>query len=204
MYDDDGITPDSYNKELYEFINFSGDYKENEIVIEINKTGPGFDEAPKNRQLEFKLFFPDFETNSVFANGNLLPIVKEKEFYDIATNAYYHNKDSNLLYIKYQWNLEDTQIIINDIVNSISEKDGLHIYPNPAKDHIYIENIDADRVEIIDIYGKVIKTFNTINYSSNTRIMLELKDSNNNELPKGVYFLKISSGMTERYHKFTK
>jgi len=68
-------------------------------------------------------------------------------------------------------------------------------YPNPAKEIIFVENNNQhiNQIEIIDIFGKKLKTLrNTI------------KEINISELPNGVYFFKIFSGGNTTIQKIVK
>ena len=76
--------------------------------------------------------------------------------------------------------------------NSLPE---FSLYPNPAKESIYVENNNQqiNQIEIIDISGKKLKTLrNTI------------KEINISELPNGVYFFKIFSGGNITIQKIVK
>lgn len=87
----------------------------------------------------------------------------------------------------------ETQVIS---LNEFAENTPFKIYPNPAKDVIYIENnhpdIKATQIQIIDSKGHVIQTS-----SFDDRIPLEM-------LPKGAYILKVHANGYEFPHSFIK
>jgi hypothetical protein len=62
------------------------------------------------------------------------------------------------------------------------------VYPNPAHDKLFIETNQSTalNIEVIDALGKMILKEN---HSGETKISVNI-----NHLPKGIYFLKISSG----------
>jgi len=67
----------------------------------------------------------------------------------------------------------------------IYNDDQIYIYPNPAKDAIYIEeidNLDIYAISIINIQGQIIKQFDP---SSTLLNVSDIKD--------GIYFIKLSS-----------
>jgi hypothetical protein len=66
------------------------------------------------------------------------------------------------------------------------------IYPNPAKDRLYIDSDNVNNIIVYNLFGKEIikiNNQNTINVSS---------------LSKGVYFIKVSDGINASTKKFIK
>lgn len=75
-------------------------------------------------------------------------------------------------------------------------KNSFKIYPNPVADFITIqnpENFKINKTEILDLNGRLIKS-TTI---ENTKISVE-------NLPKGIYYLKISTEKSVENLKFIK
>ena len=62
--------------------------------------------------------------------------------------------------------------------------DAIQIYPNPVKDQLTINNgeLKIINVEIVDITGKIISTFNS-----------QLSTINVSSLQQGIYFVKIET-----------
>jgi hypothetical protein len=66
-------------------------------------------------------------------------------------------------------------------LNKINNSDIVSIYPNPTSSFINIDNVVANKVEIIDATGKIV--FESSVDSNNIRIDVS-------ELPAGNYFIK--------------
>jgi hypothetical protein len=75
----------------------------------------------------------------------------------------------------------------------------LTIFPNPAKDFIWVEGMDLNEVdlEILDVNGKLVLK----NRVSNVNGIFSLDIS---ALPKGMYFLKSKTGRETQVSKFLK
>lgn len=71
-------------------------------------------------------------------------------------------------------------------------KEELKIYPNPAIDEINIKGVEIDRLELYDMYGRMLKNYQTVGRLH--RIMID-------DLESGVYFIRINN--TE-IHKIIK
>lgn len=79
-------------------------------------------------------------------------------------------------------------------INQIeSLKNEIVIFPNPTKDYISILNIDFDEIKILDLTGKVIKSFD----GSNRKKYV-------GDLPEGLYFIKVKNDAGEIGMKFIK
>ncbi len=79
--------------------------------------------------------------------------------------------------------------------SSISKNDSeMQIYPNPSKEYVTIEDgKDGEKLEIVSIDGKVIKTFTVESYPYKVDII---------ELTKGIYYIRDSKGSS--IYKFVK
>ncbi len=73
------------------------------------------------------------------------------------------------------------------------EAKGLKIYPNPAKDNVYIEwenrQAKAISVDLMDQNGRVLKTYEANEVKNGNKTSLGLEN-----LDQGVYFLRIKEG----------
>ena len=90
----------------------------------------------------------------------------------------------------------DTSVTINtvsSIVDILSEK--LQIYPNPVKDVLQIESgeLRIDRVEILDLSGKIVCHFNNLTNQINVSTLLQ-----------GIYLIKIETDKGIVTRKFVK
>lgn len=73
-------------------------------------------------------------------------------------------------------------------------KESVSFYPNPVSDFIYFKTkIDFNKIEIIDINGRVVKSF------SKNEDKLDIL-----ELNKGLYFAKVYSNSNNSFFKFIK
>lgn len=81
----------------------------------------------------------------------------------------------------------------------------VNVYPNPATEFVTIEINSTDYVnsiEITDILGNLVKSFNYINNSVNqANITWDLLNSDNMKVENGVYFVKIDINSNKRVHK---
>ena len=77
--------------------------------------------------------------------------------------------------------------------------DKLKLYPNPAKDKIYISGLkNAEKISIIDINGKLVYNENFANRSV-SKYSIDIS-----KLKQGTYFVKIVSGSTVLNRSFVK
>ena len=77
-------------------------------------------------------------------------------------------------------NVSNSALSIEDILES-----NLSVYPNPANDVLFIEGVESGEFSLINIAGKEVLN----GQLSNNKNMLEV-----NELPSGLYLLKVVSG----------
>ena len=82
-------------------------------------------------------------------------------------------------------------------INTLSLENKIRIFPNPVIDHIIIDqsNISINKIEIIDMEGKLIKQEN---YNSSTKF-IDISD-----LPIGQYIIKIIANESIITEKFIK
>lgn len=73
--------------------------------------------------------------------------------------------------------------------NEPLRKEKIEIYPNPTQDKVWIQiyNLTVDKIELMDMTGKVKTKFDITSLGKN-EYEITLKD-----LPKGVYMLKVSA-----------
>lgn len=72
-------------------------------------------------------------------------------------------------------------------IDSNTEYGELLVYPNPATDFINVKtvnDVENTQIEIFDMNGRLIKVIDSIKKNNPISIL---------ELPKGVYFLRVSS-----------
>jgi hypothetical protein len=71
----------------------------------------------------------------------------------------------------------------------------LHVFPNPARDRLYIAGTENARVEIISLSGQVMMGME--NYDEKQELVID-------DLPTGIYLLRISSEGKSHVHKLMK
>lgn len=116
--------------------------------------------------------------------------------YDNATNidlTPYINANFRLRFVyndagdySYGVAIDDVTITSAALATSdISLEDKLQIYPNPVKDNLYIKSDlkSNSKISVIDMSGKLLKTFTGISESYNL-----------SDLPKGTYMILIGDG----------
>ena len=96
-------------------------------------------------------------------------------------------------------NLGSSWVASNTLLSNnknIYLSDNIKIYPNPAFDFITIlDENEILKIEIIDIYGKLIKSEKVYRKQTNVDV---------NELLEGLYFLKIYDNLGSKTEKFIK
>lgn len=80
---------------------------------------------------------------------------------------------------------------------SYGEKGQISLYPNPVKENLYIDGLEKnDVVKIYDPSGRIVFEYNAMLYAAEISV---------NHLPKGVYYLEISSdGKAKLKNKIVK
>ncbi|MFH0865924.1 MAG: T9SS type A sorting domain-containing protein [Bacteroidota bacterium] len=76
----------------------------------------------------------------------------------------------------------EEDVLVN--VNEISNSEYIKIYPNPAEDIIFLEILQKAEVEILNIQGKVMKTYAV----DKNKTVVDVS-----AFPYGVYFMKIKT-----------
>ncbi len=105
----------------------------------------------------------------------------------------YELYDERLVYlIGYVKNGDTTGTVYDDdfytSTGNLKNQSDIHIYPNPAKEKVYIQNLSADvsKIEIYDITGKLVNDFHT--NKGNTFMQIDIS-----KFRRGVYFIKIGT-----------
>lgn len=113
--------------------------------------------------------------NVNFKSNSTLSCIKVDD--EVYSNANWAGaKDATAIYSKTACTLG-----IEDVVF-----DKTSIYPNPVKGQLHIDNIVLEKATVYDALGKLVKTTNFTNASSNNTIDLS-------NLTKGVYFIYLQS-----------
>ncbi len=126
-------------------------------------------------------------------------IVSEQNQFSFTTD-----KDS-IIVIKYSSNNCDTDSITKIVyltgIKNIANTGNIKIYPNPAKDFIYIsslnKNINIVNIVIYNVNSKKVKSIKSFNIKNDKSIDVK-------ELNKGIYILRTKYKNTIVYNKFVK
>ncbi|MDR0828828.1 MAG: thiol protease/hemagglutinin PrtT [Prevotellaceae bacterium] len=123
-------------------------------------------------------FMDDLMLNNLIITGSKTLFFQVKPFFIAETGTY-----------KLEINVNKN--INTDIKEVFYNNNNLIIFPNPVKDNLYVEtNTDTnDRIQIIDIFGKILLTADKQSMPINV-----------SNLPKGIYILKIG-GNTGKFIK---
>ena len=112
------------------------------------------------------------------ANGNQTETIKYD--WDLGTNDWVY-KEKKVIF----WSATNTSLPDNSIDLNYS------VYPNPFTDYTTIKLSDAiqtQRIELIDIHGRTVRTIDNVNSNSVT--------IHKENLPSGIYFIRIHSDDT--------
>jgi hypothetical protein len=119
-------------------------------------------------------------------NGNVLPYtVNLVKWEDIAVD-----KSPDLLIDTAYWNPREA--ILTEIGQSYyNNKIDCSVYPNPFTDYTTVklsDDVNTLKIEIIDMYGRTVRTYDDFNSNSVT--------IHRENLPSGIYFIRIYSDDT--------
>jgi hypothetical protein len=144
---------------------------------------------PWERNFEFKfdnILLPDSNVDEPRSHGFIRYRIKPKTTLttlDTIKNTAYIYFDFNA---PIQTNVAITRIVLpTDISTATSQAKGIHIYPNPAHDKLYVEcKLRNARLEITDVAGR----------TAFSKILNQKLEMINLNLSSGLYFVKVSDG----------
>ena len=177
-----------------------------QIKIEINgtiwvncyKQPPSYFDNINNRFVSFE----DNKTVVNTSNSLLYPSINPEGgifFSNINGSLFFKNKKIHTISkIRYN-NLYVDNIYVGTVnvgIEEVLSENSFSAYPNPASDFIsIIDENEILKIEIIDIYGKLIKSEKVYRKQTNVDV---------NELLEGLYFLKIYDNLGSKTEKFIK
>lgn len=105
----------------------------------------------------------------------------------LATDSLFYPSESGdfLFYVYDQNNCVSILYVSYDQTASIDDLPPLSIYPTPAKGYIKINNASFNSYQLINLKGQIVATDCFVNTTVIGR----------NQLPSGLYFLKLNNGM---------
>ena len=111
----------------------------------------------------------------------------------LATDSLFYPSESGdfLFYVYDQNNCVSILYVSYDQAASIDDLPPLSIYPTPAKGYIKINNASFNSYQLINLKGQIVATDCFVNTTVIGR----------NQLPSGLYFLKLNNGMDYNIQK---
>lgn len=169
MYNDDGATPGSYEKNEYELLEFSAENSKSGFVFTMKRQGPGFESKPTIRSILLKSINIINEPSNVSVHKtNLLISQSKEEFFECDKCAWW-DKERTTLYIKTLWENIDTEIEViygsNNIVNDYPNIPSVlgSLIQNPFTGSVDIplsvKHQGNYRINIYDLNGRVLFEF---------------------------------------------
>ena len=110
----------------------------------------------------------------------------------LRTFAYWAQNDSQELVFVTTYVMEYEAIDGADAVEEVAFAS--NVYPNPAQDFVTVESSDADYVEVVDVYGRVM-------FSSEMNETVKVDMS---EFASGIYFVKLQANGATSVQKIMK
>ncbi len=100
----------------------------------------------------------------------------------ITPNNFYNTVHYDIIAENGDTNFYHVNVLIASGENDYNKKSNILIYPNPAKDYVFVQNANGSDFKLYNHTGKLVQTF--IISSQNKQIPV-------NHLPSGVYYLHI-------------
>ena len=110
----------------------------------------------------------------------------------LRTFAYWAQNDSQELVFVTTYVMDYEAIDGDDAVEEVAFAS--NVYPNPAQDFVTVESSDADYVEVVDVYGRVM-------FSSEMNETVKVDMS---EFASGIYFVKLQANGATSVQKIMK
>ena len=113
MYEDDGKTNQSIEKGLYEILQFDSTQNKRFIKFNFNKTGQGYPNKPEKRTINFILHHWLRAPASIIYNNRKIEKSASFEALNKKKFSYYYNHSDRTLMIKFIWEKNNNQLLIN-------------------------------------------------------------------------------------------
>ncbi len=101
MYEDDGITPNNIENNHYELLDFIATNKNNQLVIELNRTATGYQSMPSQRQINLIIHGVSRAPNNVQFGGERLE-----------STDYSYDDTKQQLRVDFLWDHQLTEVIV--------------------------------------------------------------------------------------------
>lgn len=211
MFDDDGITPYTIEKNEYELLEFSANVFDDSIMIHLDKRGAGSPALPDIRLMEFVVHNIQFQSNKVSVNAVDLEGTLNWLKYKYSTESLWFDEELSTLYFKSYWDGTATEIkVFHDDTYEEDHNDDniIEVFPNPFTDDINFifqsEKLTDARIVIFDLNGKIVYK-NILDALHRSKVLVwPGTDNEGLELAKGAYIVKISSKDKNYYRNIIK
>lgn len=216
LYTDDGVTPAAYANGEYELIDFQGNYSNNFLAIQLEKSGNGYAGMPYSREMIFEMLRFQQAPASVSVDGqNVLLAGSLSEFYTQSQAAFF-DSENQTLWMHFNWN--STQALIEVETNGTIGTEPIEqlvdfqinkAYPNPFEQQVTIE-FDALKtgnyhVDIMDLTGRVIKHFYLpVDAAGRQFVQWNGVSESGQKVPAGVYLARISNGGSQQFIRISR
>jgi oligosaccharide 4-alpha-D-glucosyltransferase len=213
VFSDDGKSTTSISAGQFELLHFNGTYLDDEITIELSKTG-SYANAPPIRNMVFEVYRLGANPQAVLVDNAPITEVNGLDGFLNVNPAYYWNSSSNILYINCSWDgavksISITKGLVNSIVTDDRKVDDFLLHdpwPNPFNDvlNLTMDVITPSRYNITlhNTNGLAVANFSkSFDQPGRESFSLNLPS----HLPKGVYVLTVRGEMgveTKRVIKF--
>ena len=201
MFADDGTSPGTIQNQQYEMILFEGQYENDDITIQLSKTGYAYENAPENRNITFELMrITDYPETVMVNDEDILEYSSANEF-ETAATGWFRDAAEQKLKIKFNWDGTSKTIAVNKaVVNAVISDDkinpGFLLYepaPNPfrQKFKVSLDIVTPGKYSfsLIDMKGIAAMQFEKEFWQKDHYYFeVEVPDF----LPAGVFFLKAT------------
>jgi hypothetical protein len=207
MYHDDGKSANSLQEEKYEMIRFASNYQGQDINFLLESEESNFN-GPVSRMMELVFHRCSAPISVQRDEIDILKAGSPAE-YESEEEAWYANEPEDLLFIKFNWNGDPTNIRAGEIEiienhSTIQEHQDIgevSIWPNPAQDFINLEYTTTRQlsvnIRVLDMKGNVLLKQNI----AEDGMGAVLKEIQLPGLKPGIYLLAIDDGKGIMYRK---
>ncbi len=101
MYEDDGVTPNNIANKNYELLNFTAESQDNQLVIALQRTGPGYQSMPKQREINLMI-------HGIESAPKSLSVGETK----LQENNYHYNQSKKQIEFSFAWDHQKQKVTV--------------------------------------------------------------------------------------------
>ncbi|MFW5891813.1 MAG: TIM-barrel domain-containing protein [Bacteroidota bacterium] len=202
MFADDGTSTGTIENQQYEMISFEGHFENDDITIQLSKTGYTFENAPQNRNIIFEMMRITDSPETVMINDAEISAHYSADAFETSTTGWFWESSKQKLHVKLNWNGTSKTISVNGTaVNAVSTEDRVNpeflLYepiPNPfhQKFNVSLDIVTPGKYSfsLVDMKGIPVMQFEKEFWQKdNYSFGVEIPDF----LTKGVFFLRVTN-----------